>query len=298
MLSTFNGEKYLEPQLKSILNQSQVDIHLLIRDDGSTDRTPLILKSFESLENIEVTFGKNLGWRDSFMTLLQMAPFSVNSYYAFADQDDVWNSKKMITAVEKIDSQNPMLYHSNVLLTDGSGKIIGKKFKETFNPSRELPSSFFNGYGVGSTMVFNSKLLSLLKLHLPIKQLPHDAYVIALCNLLGTTIYDSSSYIYYRRHGDNATGFSNSSRIERPSLADRYRRYKSGPKNSFSKRAYELLEGYSDMLEKKDVRFLRMVAYYESNILYKLNLLLNPAIHATGVRKTLQVKFRVLVNTL
>ena len=80
---------YLKEQLDSILNQEQVDLTLLIRDDGSTDGTVNILKEYENLHgNIKWYSGTNLGCGKSFFQLVLDAPES--DYYAFADQDDVW----------------------------------------------------------------------------------------------------------------------------------------------------------------------------------------------------------------
>ena len=47
LLSTYNGEKYLEEQLTSLINQEGVDIQILVRDDGSTDKTLHILNKWK-----------------------------------------------------------------------------------------------------------------------------------------------------------------------------------------------------------------------------------------------------------
>ena len=88
LLSSYNGEKYISRQIDSILRQKDVEIHLLIRDDGSTDGTRAIIKEYEKKypANVEVVFGENMGWKKSFFTLLRLA--GDYDYYAFADQDD------------------------------------------------------------------------------------------------------------------------------------------------------------------------------------------------------------------
>ena len=54
LLATYNGEKYLEEQIESILNQTYKNIHLIISDDCSTDRTRDILKKYEENNNITI----------------------------------------------------------------------------------------------------------------------------------------------------------------------------------------------------------------------------------------------------
>lgn len=52
LMSTYNGEKYLAEQIESILSQTQVDVRLVIRDDGSSDSTLSILREYKKHENV------------------------------------------------------------------------------------------------------------------------------------------------------------------------------------------------------------------------------------------------------
>ena len=54
LLSTYNGEKYLKEQLDSIIAQEGVDVHILVRDDGSKDDTIKILEGYENIDIIKV----------------------------------------------------------------------------------------------------------------------------------------------------------------------------------------------------------------------------------------------------
>lgn len=62
-MSTYNGEEYLREQIDSILLQKGVEVHLLVRDDGSEDNTVNILREYESIEVIK---GENVGVCRSF----------------------------------------------------------------------------------------------------------------------------------------------------------------------------------------------------------------------------------------
>lgn len=48
LLATHNGEKYIQQQINSVLNQEGVDVDILISDDFSNDRTFSILKSYSN----------------------------------------------------------------------------------------------------------------------------------------------------------------------------------------------------------------------------------------------------------
>ena len=91
LMSTYNGQQYLDKQLKSIYNQRNIedyDVSIIVRDDGSQDDTVRILGSWSDRMNIIVYREKNVGARESFYWLIKNAPES--DYYAFSDQDDIW----------------------------------------------------------------------------------------------------------------------------------------------------------------------------------------------------------------
>lgn len=84
LMSTYNGERHLVEQIESILNQEGVDVRLMIRDDGSNDKTVEIARKYTD----DVVVGDNIGFRYSFLELIKNAPEA--EYYALADQDDIW----------------------------------------------------------------------------------------------------------------------------------------------------------------------------------------------------------------
>ena len=90
MMSTFNGERNLVRQVKSILAQRGVRVLLTIRDDGSQERTVSLLKEINrAYKNVEVVFGENIGYKKSFLSLFDYLNKDAD-YFAFSDQDDIW----------------------------------------------------------------------------------------------------------------------------------------------------------------------------------------------------------------
>lgn len=85
LMSTYNGEKYLENQLLSLLMQRYKDWTLYIRDDGSTDNTLSIIERFTQLDGrIKlVEAGENLKHGKSFFSLLK---YATAEYIAFCDR--------------------------------------------------------------------------------------------------------------------------------------------------------------------------------------------------------------------
>lgn len=210
LMSTYNGEKYLSEQIESILAQEDVEITLIVRDDGSNDSTISILNTYKKIGNLLVLEDNlNLGPACSFMNLLYES--KDYDYYAFADQDDVWRKEKIITAISMIkkDESVPALYCSNQwILKDGN--IEGLRFTQNMKHGivQEICGNVFSG----CTMVFNRKLADILKWPSTrpgtdiLKTRMHDTWVIAVAECTGVVVYDENSYIEYRIHENNTVG--------------------------------------------------------------------------------------------
>ena len=54
LLSTYNGEKYIEELLESLDNQTYKNFNVIVRDDGSTDRTLEIIKKYKAEFNLQM----------------------------------------------------------------------------------------------------------------------------------------------------------------------------------------------------------------------------------------------------
>lgn len=109
-MTTYNGEKYLKEQLDSLLKQVGVSVKILVRDDGSTDQTKSILDTYQKKGLIDWYCGEHLNAPRGFLDLINRAPNA--DYYAFCDQDDVWDSDKLFIAVNLLsqyDDKLPLL---------------------------------------------------------------------------------------------------------------------------------------------------------------------------------------------
>ncbi|MGI8548912.1 MAG: glycosyltransferase, partial [Gemmatimonadaceae bacterium] len=127
LLSTYNGCRYLPELLESILAQSGVDTRLLVRDDGSTDGTPELLRQYADVGALDMSIGPNIGVTRSFLWLLGNASADCD-FVAFADQDDVWLTEKLAratTALARVADGVPAMYCSALTLVDSGLRPIG-----------------------------------------------------------------------------------------------------------------------------------------------------------------------------
>ena len=207
ILSAYNGDKYIEEQIKSILDQSGVDLKLIIRNDGSTDKTGMIINKFSDNNRVTIVHGENIGYCMSFITALSLAPKS--DYYAFADQDDIWLEEKLKSAIynlENIESSGSKLYASSLTVVDKKLNYIKTKNYDDIRIT--LGSALSRQRIAGCTMVFNDQLRSLIikAINYSKNRFGHDGWAYLLCLATGgSVVIDSNSYILYRRHENTET---------------------------------------------------------------------------------------------
>ncbi|MDD6194980.1 MAG: glycosyltransferase family 2 protein [Lachnospiraceae bacterium] len=205
LMSTYNGEHYIEEQIDSLLGQTYPEIEIIIRDDGSGDNTRQILRRYASEHNnIRVIEGDNLGVTESFFELLRA---SDADFVAFCDQDDIWLENKIEAAVDKIgNGSKPVMYCSNTILVDAEGKLIAPNDFSYKEPSFE--NAVVENICTGCTIVMNRPLADNIRTHLPKQAIMHDRWFYLVATYVGEVIYDRESYIHYRQHGNNEVGAS------------------------------------------------------------------------------------------
>ena len=213
LLSSYNGSKYIEEQIQSILTQEYSRyITVFIRDDCSSDSTLQIVKSIACPRNREVRILEdrkhNIGPQRSFLTLIESAPEA--AYYFLSDQDDVWKQDHISSAVEMLEGMKdkPSLYCSNYSLADTELNIVDElaiKDKPQFTPLK----AFFYNKIPGCCMAWNNELQKYLRQMHPENVMMHDRYIASFASFIGEVVYDPRSHILHRIHGDNVIGTGN-----------------------------------------------------------------------------------------
>ncbi len=209
LLSSYNGEAYLEEQIESVLRQKvdgQVD--LFVRDDGSTDGTTAILDAYREKGMLEWYTGPNKGPAHSFIDLILHVEDRGYDYYAFCDQDDYWMPEKLQSAVEMIHrAKVPAMYIGNAQLVDEKLVFLGRNvYRE--DPKLDFYTVSCAGGLLGCTMVFNARLAEIVQHNPPKgKIVMHDFYIALLCTAVGgKLVYDARPFMKYRQHGNNVVG--------------------------------------------------------------------------------------------
>lgn len=264
MLSAYNGERFVKQQIESILKQEHVDIDLVIRDDGSRDNTANVLKEFENIPNIKVIYGGNSGFAASFWELLLGAGEGYD-YYAFSDQDDVWEPEKLAAAVAALEKHKDeyKLYASALKVTDEN---LNYQYTNDFPKLKStLGSALTRPRISGCTMVFNAKLLDMCK-RLDLKNsnvtLSHDVAVYLTCLMLGgKVVFSKHSYINLRRHSDTVTGHGKGIMKRVASVLDIF----TARKNEASKQLELLFNTYKEDMNEESLKLCNDILAYKKS---------------------------------
>lgn len=293
MLSSYNGENYIEQQLQSLYEQKGVEVDIIVRDDGSKDGTLDILRRWEAEGKLKWYAGENLGWAMSFMHLLVNS--SEYDYYSFCDQDDIWQEDKLATAVATLQQaqSGPACYFSNLTY-----------WKEGV-PQRKvfIPAPYFDRHTClvqcpcyGCTMVFNKDLADIIKNNPPQKVSAHDFWVFQVANLVGKVYYDDNAYMLYRQHGNNQEGALRSAR-------DIWKRRLTKSLNALSlhpmeRNAEQLRTLYGTHMSQETLEIVSGIADYRKTFASYLRLLFSRKYVMQRAQNTFWLKLKVLLRRL
>jgi glycosyltransferase involved in cell wall biosynthesis len=210
LLSTYNGSRFLRDQLKSFCSQSFTNWTLYWRDDGSTDGSACIMRTFAAEQPqgrvIESPMsGPHFGAGHSFLTLLTEVVGS--QMVAFADQDDVWLENKLRYAVDHLLTANdgPALYCARQYLVNDRLEVTRLSMMSSNRSS--FPACLTQNVANGNTLVMNRQAADLVASMGQPEGTMHDwwSYItVAACG--GKIIFDERPTIFYRLHGNNLIG--------------------------------------------------------------------------------------------
>ena len=298
LMSTYNGDRYLENQIESLLAQEGVKVDILARDDGSSDKTPEILEEYKnSNTNFGYYVGKNFGPAGSFLDLMKHAPEA--DFYALCDQDDTWLPDKLKIAVEAINKEinksktgTPILYYGMPRFADNDGNLL-KGPKGIYEKSLDFPACLIKSNSTGCTMVFNMALLELINSKTPGPITMHDEWLHKVCLAVGgILIYDEDVHILYRQHGGNTIG----GQLSLQKVLKRYWKTVTEPDCIRSKCIKSVLDCYRDEMRPENCEMAEKVAFYKESIRNRIELLFYKDIKTEYPKRNIMFKLAVLLG--
>lgn len=298
LMATYNGEKYLKEQIDSILQQeTDIPFDLIVRDDGSKDGTMQILEDYREKGLLTYSTGGNLGAAKGFIQLLKDNPGY--DFYAFSDQDDVWNPGKLdkgLCAVRNI--SGPALYCTNAELVDSQMQSFGRNTHRV-EPAYNLVSILcLASCAQGCTSVFNSAFAQVIQQHdVPDVFIMHDSLVTCLCALIdGKIIYDHEPSIKYRMHESNVFGMVTAKQSLARVLKSRFEEITTKKKISMYTQASNILDTYKDVIPQENQALCRTVIRAEKSLAARLRLVFDRNLRHDTTNSTITKKLKILLG--
>ncbi|MBD5802554.1 putative glycosyltransferase EpsE [Azoarcus sp. Aa7] len=295
-LCTYHGEHYLAEQLDSFAAQIHTNWEVWASDDGSEDDTHAILEIYKEKwpsDRLSIHRGPGKGFAANFLSLTCKADIEAD-YYAYSDQDDVWEADKLQRAVrwlETIPTNLPALYCSRTRLVDADNNEIG--FSPLFSNSTSFENALIESIGGGNTMVFNNAARALLReAGAEVDVVTHDWWsymVVTGCG--GYVHYDCYPSLRYRQHGFNLVGMNATwgARFKRIRMLwrGRFRNWNDGNiaalrtlQNKLTPKNREILDHFA---KARDMSLISRLIHFKRSGIYRQTLLGNLGLAAAAI---------------
>lgn len=204
-------------------------------------------------------------------------------YYAFSDQDDVWHSDKLISAINLIKESRkdnlPTLYYSNLEMCDEKLNSIGLVHSKTDHIILNKFQTVFSSYVHGTTCLFNHELMKIIRSvsnESSINCYAHDTEVQFIASFFGEIVYDNDSHLLYRQHALNVT---HSEKYSVKNIVIKIFQSILGLMKNRDHTRLKVLEyyftKYKNYISRSDAIVIKKILHYRENIIYKIQLLFN-----------------------
>jgi glycosyltransferase involved in cell wall biosynthesis len=200
---TYNGARFVEAQLRSILDQLRPDDELLVVDDASTDDTVARVRGARDPRIRLLLNPRNGGVRTTVERALRA---TTGDPIFLADQDDIWLPGKRAALSRALSADSAAIgVVTDAQVIDAGGKVTEESFMRLRGGFRAgLRGALGRNCYLGCSMAVRRRLLDVA---LPLPQtIPmHDIWFGAVGALLDHWVYVDEPLIQYRRHEGNAS---------------------------------------------------------------------------------------------
>ena len=193
-VTTYNGEKYILEQLRSILCQLGQEDEVVVSDDESTDKT---LELVESLADprIRVLHSKAHYFKWNFDNALRAARGNI---IFLSDQDDKWLPGKVEQCVRALDEVDLVVHDSRVV--DDNMQVLYPSFFRFYGSGPGLLKNALNNTYFGSCMAFRRSVLEAALPFPKTNEIGHDIWLGLVAEMTGRVLFLDEPLLLYRRH--------------------------------------------------------------------------------------------------
>ena len=197
-MATYNGEKYIREQIKTILDCLEENDELVISDDGSTDNTLGIINSFND-NRIVLIDGPKKGIKQNFANAIKNTS---GEYIFLSDQDDIWKKDKVTEVLKCFEEEKCTLVVHDAEVVDENLNMVMSSYYSYRNSGKGIIKNIYKNTYIGCCMAFLSKAKKYV-LPIPNDIEMHDQWIGVLNDKYGKTYFSTKKLIKYRRHSLN-----------------------------------------------------------------------------------------------
>lgn len=198
-VATYNGERYIEQQLRSILTQIAPDDEVIVSDDGSTDNTLSVIQAIRD-KRIRIRHSQAHYFKENFIEAMEEAK---GDLIFLSDQDDVWLGGKYDRCVAELKDVD--LVCTNSKMTDEALNVTEPNFFRIYHSGPGILKNALNNTYYGSCMAFRRSLLDVALPMPPTREIGHDIWLGLVAEMTGKVKFIDTPYLLYRRHGETKT---------------------------------------------------------------------------------------------
>ena len=199
-MATYNGEKYIEEQLYSILKQLSEADEIIISDDSSTDLTIDIIRRIND-KRIKLILNNNFHYPASnFENALKYAS---GDYIFLSDQDDVWVDDKVVKMMQYLKKYDLVI--SDAYITDKDLNIISESAFKTFKSGSGIVKNIYVNTYYGCCMALKKELFERALPFPENKEIGHDLWLGLVAEITAKVYFLNEKLIYFRRHSGTVT---------------------------------------------------------------------------------------------
>ena len=210
LMGTYNGEKHVEEQIQSILNQTHQNFQILIGDDGSKDSTREIVAKLQQKHSDKIMLLPPTDNVGAIYNFSWMTDFIDSNYIMISDQDDVWlphkievTLKKMKELEETFGTEKPLLVFTDAILVSDDLETITPSHWDycCWDPikSTKIGHLLVENCCYGCTLMVNKALLDLAT-PIPVEAGMHDYWLSLIAATFGKIGFVKEPTLKYRRH--------------------------------------------------------------------------------------------------
>lgn len=200
---------WFKEQLISLNNQTYDNIELIIYDDCPDEPiSEEFVSKYITNFNYKIIRGKiNKGSNKAFEELTKIAE---GIYFAYCDQDDIWEADKIELLINKIEKDKSVLVYSDMSVIDKDGvyrydSLIQAKPRLKYIYGQYLTTQFFFKNCVSGCCMLIKK--DIAKSAVPFSNyMIHDQWICLIASLYGNISFIDKPLVRYRIHGNNQTG--------------------------------------------------------------------------------------------